>query len=138
MRRTHYTPTGLGKAQIWGPLPPNENQTMFKGTIKIFHQRSIHLAEAWSTYWYLKHQNSKYSSGDKKPQPHRSDINVWCNRMVNACLIKIFWLNTKIQKKYKNTKNIKIQKYDEDGTECTVCWETRRQFVKWVKTINTC
>ena len=43
--RTHYTPTGLGKVGIWGSPPSNENQTMFKGTIKIFPQRFIYLAE---------------------------------------------------------------------------------------------
>ena len=41
MVRTHYTPRGLGKAQIWVSPLPNENQTMFKGTIKIFLQHFI-------------------------------------------------------------------------------------------------
>ena len=56
----------------WGaPLLPNENQTMFKGTIKIFPQHFIYLAEGGQKYhhqfvdiWYTKILNNL--SSDKK------------------------------------------------------------------------
>ena len=54
-----------GKGSDMGPLPPNENQTMFKGTIKIFLQRFIYLAE-----------------GDQiKPDPY---IDIWNTRILNT------------------------------------------------------
>ena len=74
--RTHYTPSGLGKARIWGSPPSNENQTMFKGTIKIFPQHFIYLAEGGQKYhhqfvdiWYTKILNNLSSDKNSFVNP---------------------------------------------------------------------